>query len=369
MPEPYHGRGTISLLWLCLSTCFFCLYTTIHHDPGYDSSDQVARLILGPVVPEWTCGGAMMQWTSARVVVRLCGNLDAARVPLSTKQAFWLSTGGVVFTSPSSGSDWGPKYTAASSKKIVLAMFALQHAQGKAASEEHALAQEIYEKLRSELATDEQLDLRSKSNFVSKFVPFCQIIWFAIQVVARLGYRLDISIAEILTMTFVAITLIAYPFWFHKPYNIAEPQFVEVPTTCIEAITQDRVERGEEVVWQSSGLHRSMFNTRVTSMMLVNAFGLVAWNHDFTHSIVARIYRTITVVAVVVPGLWVPFQKISHLLHANDRFDDVRGWLFLSFCICSRLFLLAIAIYDLTNAPIGVYTGLAWASYLPHIGS
>ena len=58
-------------------------------------------------------------------------------------------------------------------------------------------------------------------------------------ITGRLVYGLDVSLLEVTTAAYIALTLLAYLFWFKKPYNVATYQIVELPF-CSDKLGLDR---------------------------------------------------------------------------------------------------------------------------------
>ena len=66
------GRGTMSLIWSCLFTCFICLWSVVHPNiPATNESKstlykrRTGLLLLGGIAPEFIVTMSFTQWRSA----------------------------------------------------------------------------------------------------------------------------------------------------------------------------------------------------------------------------------------------------------------------------------------------------------------
>lgn len=81
-------------------------------------------------------------------------------------------------------------------------------------------------------ATD--VEERSKADLFAKMLVLIQILWFALQVVARLIQGITVTPLETHTAIQVGCTILLYAIWFNKPYNLT--QSIELAGTDIEYI-------------------------------------------------------------------------------------------------------------------------------------
>lgn len=77
---------------------------------------------------------------------------------------------------------------------------------------------------------------RDKSDAFLKFFTILQLLWFSIQIFARVNIHLEVTLMEITTIALVTNSLFMYFFWFNKPFNVATPEYVSLvqePTLSI----------------------------------------------------------------------------------------------------------------------------------------
>lgn len=63
---------------------------------------------------------------------------------------------------------------------------------------------------------------RSKADLFAKLLVLLQILWFAIQVMARLFQRITVTLLETHSVIHVGCTILLYNIWFNKPYNLSQ---------------------------------------------------------------------------------------------------------------------------------------------------
>ena len=83
--------------------------------------------------------------------------------------------------------------------------------------------------------TKEEIDDRSKGDLLSKTIVLFQTIWFMIQWIARLRYRLTVTHLEVVTFSFSIFTGIIYYLWLHKPLDVR----CSIPVHFLEVSDQE----------------------------------------------------------------------------------------------------------------------------------
>ncbi|KAF7983190.1 hypothetical protein HWV62_23444 [Athelia sp. TMB] len=74
----------------------------------------------------------------------------------------------------------------------------------------------------------EDINDRSKGDWFSKGVAVLQTFWYVVQCIARRAQHLAITQLEVVTISYCAINLIIYLFWWNKPLDIARPFRIDV---------------------------------------------------------------------------------------------------------------------------------------------
>ncbi|KIW91061.1 uncharacterized protein Z519_07955 [Cladophialophora bantiana CBS 173.52] len=88
-----------------------------------------------------------------------------------------------------------------------------------------------------------EINDRSKSDSLAKFLAIMQVGWLAIQVVARTIQKLETTTLEITTLSFVVCTFGTFIAWYRKPYDVQTFVVLEMPAYAIEDIDLRFVER------------------------------------------------------------------------------------------------------------------------------
>ncbi|KAF8878998.1 hypothetical protein CPB84DRAFT_1852236 [Gymnopilus junonius] len=68
--------------------------------------------------------------------------------------------------------------------------------------------------------TEEEINDKSKGDYLSKAAVLLQTSWFIAQCIVRGRYRLAVTELEVMTLAFTAITIVIYSLWWHKPLDI-----------------------------------------------------------------------------------------------------------------------------------------------------
>ncbi|KAG5638075.1 hypothetical protein H0H81_001924 [Sphagnurus paluster] len=71
--------------------------------------------------------------------------------------------------------------------------------------------------------TKEDIEDKSKGDFLSKLVVVLQVTWFMIHIIARKIQSLPITELEVATLAFALLNFIIYFCWWNKPLNVRRP--------------------------------------------------------------------------------------------------------------------------------------------------
>ena len=79
------------------------------------------------------------------------------------------------------------------------------------------------------------------TNYIGKAIYFCQLVWFMIQILARLVYGLTVTLVELDTGCMALFTLALIYLWREKPLCPRRPHFFytrNARNSCIEEMSQ-----------------------------------------------------------------------------------------------------------------------------------
>ena len=202
--DPNCGRGTLTIVWSCLTTIFLSTWTSHHPDIQREKwrENRILEFIFCVCFPEGAASvalGEMLNAVSLRRKLRRCTGWGK----LSLKQAFVVIKGGVLInaTTVLDGSDL------------------VRHARSGSV-------------LLRDLPSDEKIERRSKSDTVSKIIAVCQGTWFAANLIGRLVRGYHVSPLEDMTAAYLACGLLMVTTEFRCPQGIEELFLVEVRTAA-----------------------------------------------------------------------------------------------------------------------------------------
>lgn len=258
------------------------------------------------------------------------------------------------------------------------------------------------------ISKDEILD-RSKGDYLAKALVLMQLIWFAIQVIARAAQHLHISALEITTIAYIVVSFILYFIWWHKPKDIRFPICIslsdEKETLEIQKLTRNGYHQDtfgrifDFIIAASDDLHYELTssthlptfftgyigrNNKPVNIALAAELALgcifgavhcIAWSFQFPTHAELLFWRT---AAVAVTG--VPLLLGFSLLGAEALNDKGLGFLqgimvflfvFAMFVgglvyVIARLILLALAFTSLRDLPRDALLVVQWTSFIPH---
>ncbi|KAF9533543.1 hypothetical protein CPB83DRAFT_805557 [Crepidotus variabilis] len=200
-PDP---RTVYSIAYSCLATIFLCTWVSVHPNiPASGESSfritlkRVKNMLYGLVFPEAMLCWAMNQWFGAR------------RMTQEFKAQGWTNTHG-----------------------FFLQMGGLHYCEGEGDTEifdYYDGLQEFFEpeiKKMVELVSAQEIQDKSKSDFLSKALAVIQTTWFIAQCIARGIQGLAVTELELLTVALAALNGLMYFFWWSKPFDVRSPILV-----------------------------------------------------------------------------------------------------------------------------------------------
>lgn len=262
VPGP-KGRGTMGLIFVCMSTIFTCVYVSVHGDvPDISKAKRFAEKLIGggatnesgpagttgPQEQSSTAGpqgphGRAKQRVRAFVAALVLSAYTFIEKPVCKRVLFMMANifGPefivlVAMLELISAYD-GLRYMRRCGQKkwfITLAFFA-DMGGFELDNTEHTHFHDgrsflaWFRKLREdyggnlELAADEiklEVDDRSKANIVLKIFTLIQAGWLFIVTIARFTHQKDVSTLEVTTCSYIFCTAFTYIFWMYKPYNV-----------------------------------------------------------------------------------------------------------------------------------------------------
>ena len=78
-------------------------------------------------------------------------------------------------------------------------------------------------KIELPTVTVEEIEDRSKADGFSKTIALGQTLWFVAQCIARSAQHLDLTLVELLTLSFAILNGVMYFSWWNKPMDVRCP--------------------------------------------------------------------------------------------------------------------------------------------------
>ncbi|TFK62269.1 hypothetical protein BDN72DRAFT_964656 [Pluteus cervinus] len=201
-------RNLGDVVWSCLITTGACVYQAIHPD-----------------VPKVGCN-RLMKWGD-----RLTRTMWALAMPelvifLAIKQRFGAKIAAMRFNELVLGLGWEETqghfaqmggFASKDDNQILSSSTLIQLLEdGRLDVEE----------LRS--VTKEDIEDKSKGDWLSKGLVALQTTWFVCECLARLQQKLPLLELEVVTLAFATLNVLTYALWWHKPLNVNRPIFLHV---------------------------------------------------------------------------------------------------------------------------------------------
>lgn len=203
------GRGTLGLLFSCLSTTFLCTWVVIHarvyQRPLLHALHKIALFLKTVIAPEFVAVEGLQEWTQARKMVKDCTKVTAGRLKLV--HAFYIGMLALRYRTPQGEKVIWPNQYA----------WLLEH--GLIDWNDHGLWGLSEENIRD----------KSNADGTAKLLAVGQVTWFVMQSIMRRTHTLPLSQLETMTLSYIPLIAITYFFWWVKPKDVMTPSVVELP--------------------------------------------------------------------------------------------------------------------------------------------
>ncbi|KAL8665294.1 MAG: hypothetical protein Q9202_002345 [Teloschistes flavicans] len=245
VPDP-DGRGTWSLLYSCLFTLALCVWTAFHPNVKESGASRLRKLrirlnwiFFTILIPEL---GVLTAFKQNRKVKNLVTVLSKLRATMgqgnaSNEDHAPESDPRIAHESKEDDIERGSRALPPVSKTY--GYFVLMG--GLIVDVSH-----LHDRLQTVILTssgvqrlaetgcffdvsDQDIQDKSKADFLAKGLVLLQITWTILQCLSRKATGLPLSILEVHILVHAGCALIMYTLWFHKPLDIDEPIKVHIP--------------------------------------------------------------------------------------------------------------------------------------------
>lgn len=360
VPEPDCGRGTLSIVWACLPTIMFVLWTAIHLDANRSMGRGLWALFVF-FVPEAMPASAIDQLIKARRLQKRLRALGGDWDSWTLKQSFLVvkrgvrgvGGGGEILT-PRRLVELAEQQQAMERRRLVAA-----HGGGGGIR-------------MGMLPTGDAIDRRSKKSWFEKLLAGLQALWFCANIVSRLVSGYPVTPLEDMTIAYTCCGLIASVAWWRCPQDIEEP--FEVDLDAVDDAVMAVVEcgyytgRDSDSSSSSSGSSRPvtgsdglMMGIVCVLLVLLAAIHIAEWNYPFPSAAEAWIWRGCSIATLPIGLLILVYGDRCRSTHWSMSWTGP-GY------VVVRLALLTVAATSFRRMPLSVFDTPEWSDYWAHIG-
>ena len=203
------GRGSLGLIFSCLSTIFLCTWVVIHprvyRRPLLHRLHKFTLFLKTIIAPEFIAVEGLQEWTQAQNMVKDCAGLTGGCLKLV--HAFYIGMLALRYRTPQGEKViWPNQYT-----------WLLE--QGLINWDDHALWG----------LSEENICDKSNADGTAKLLALGQVSWFVAQSIMRRAHVLPLSQLETMTLSYIPLVAITYFFWWVKPKDVTTPTVVDLP--------------------------------------------------------------------------------------------------------------------------------------------
>ena len=258
------------------------------------------------------------------------------------------------------------------------------------------------------LPLEEEIQDRSKSDWLAKTIALLQTLWFVTQCVARGIDNLPTTELEIVTLAYTAINVGMFIAWWDKPRNFDRPiRVFHKPVEEDELETTDWFEKMVDPIMgnqdRTVNLHKGMKvpifysgkpqdkeiftadGLTLAAGMVFGAIHCIAWFFHFRSHTELFLWRLSSVAITAVPAL---LSLVLVLGYFINKYEDERSlfvriliglaWLLVAITflimpllgllyVAARLTTLVLACMNLASLPPGAFQAVHWTTLIPHL--
>ncbi|GJJ06822.1 hypothetical protein Clacol_001018 [Clathrus columnatus] len=253
---------------------------------------------------------------------------------------------------------------------------------------------------------EEEIQDRSKPNWLVKALALTQSVWFVVQCVARKAQHLPLTKIELMTCAYVVLSTATYVFWWNKPFRVDYPMLVHsnmnIPHKWrnLDTSTSQSNSRRMDVITLAKFLHGSLYNeisfsrrlqvptfysgfflkttrgiwTYLAGVLTAAVFGgihLFAWKYEFPSRMELWLWRLSALVIVGAPPII--FIPVSILIrnkakqHFYFRLSKMILPSLVLLYVIARLVILVLAMISLKTLSPRALTDVEWLKFVPYI--
>jgi hypothetical protein len=251
------------------------------------------------------------------------------------------------------------------------------------------------------LPTEEEIQDRSKSDWLAKTIVLLQTLWFVTQCIARSIERLPTTELEVVTLAYTTINVGMFIAWFDKPRNVDRPiRVFQEPVEKDGARSSDWSEKLLAIVTGGQDAHVDLDKSAKVPMfysgnpdtqeiltadgitlaagVVFGAIHCIAWSFGFGSHAELLLWRLSSIAITAVSVL----LALSIVLGPLIPGEGSLGFIFIGIPIvlivfsapllgllyvAARLTTLVLAFMNLASLPAGAFHAVHWTTLIPHL--
>ena len=381
------GRGTIDILWSCLTAIFLSIWTVIHLPvPCFDIErpDSFRRKVvrsrsipslIALLAPELMLFVALGEMTRAYVSSR---ELQKLSIAANLTHGFFLDMGGFCLRSPTR------RYHQLRIEDIENAVTASKAAAG--IKDALTPSEEWLPELK--LIKESDIEDLAKSDSITKFFACFQGLWVLTQAISRIYQHRALSLLEVTTSAYICCAVGIYAFWWKKPQNCSAPIMITCSDEVIDKLQlsayEDQIDNWQEFLWagrELNGIGEKDRNSTSTStyygilglgsfsLMVFGSVHLASWNSRLPSTIELWMWRASSLYCVIYAGLysslgfWDSNSMTDAFFNRISQITLYGGPMY--FLI--RIYMIIEVFISLRALPASAFQSVQWSSFIPHI--
>jgi hypothetical protein len=208
--------------------------------------------------------------------------------------------------------------------------------------------------------TDDDIEDRSKADWLVKAIGLIQILWFVAQTISRWAQDLVVTTLEIFTLGIVICAAFVYLASWEQPFDVQVPIAIHTKISLPQTDCVHRVGLTDEDVKDTAWPY---FGASAVSI-LFGAIHIVAWNAHFPSFAEQVLWKASSVGCTTLPLLlfFLPLDIMPNL------WAKMVGFTALTLYIVFRIYMFVEMFVSLRAVPASVYQTPQWSQYFPALG-
>ena len=378
------GRGTIDILWSCLTAIFLSIWTVIHLPvPCFDIErpdnfrrkvvrSRVGTSLAALLVPEAVLAIALGEITGA---YGTSIKMQKLSINANLTHGFFVQMGGFCLRAPTR------RCHQLRPMDIDAAFDASEAAPGTRDTLSHS--EEWIRELKLTKESD-MMDI-AKSDSMTKFVACFQGFWVLTQAISRIHQHQALSLLEVTTSAYLCCAVGIYAFWWKKPQNSSAPIMIACSDEAIDELSssayeshmddwteylcaghENSIEITEGKGFLSASTLNWIIGLAVLSFVIFGFVHLASWNSRLPSTIELWMWRGSTLYCSICPGIFGLYTTVALSRKTSDFFGTISSYGVYVYLIL-RIYIIIESFISLRALPASAFQSVQWSSFIPHI--